>query len=223
MKGTAATASALSTSRMKWRRPSAAPWLVRWPVGRRCPATIATRGSLQFRKSVTNPPRSTARGGIRPSAGTFCLPAGRLNPFLRITWRGPRGFGTTFWRRKWWSAERLLVPVARTGAVIPGAGDRLCGRRTDLDRLPARHRAAGELPPARAGAAPDDVRCHPVPGLRRAVHHYAQHHPRPPHRAPPLRVRDGGDGHRRHLEPDVGHRGGDGVRAGLARDGVRPS
>ena len=44
-----------------------------------------------------------------------------------------------------------------------------------------------------------------------ALHHHAQHHPRPPHRGPPLRVRDAGDRDRRLLEPDVGHRGGDGV------------
>src|SRR3974390_463997 len=47
----------------------------------------------------------------------------------------------------------VCVHRARIRPGFPGPADRLCGRGPDLDRLPAPHRAAGELSPARAGAA----------------------------------------------------------------------
>ncbi len=78
--------------------------------------------------------------------------------------------------------------------------------------LTRRRRASG----CAAGAASLDLRGSPVPGLRRALHHHAQHDPRLPHRRPPLRDRMVATIVAGLLEPDVRHRRGDGAARAAA-------
>ncbi len=84
--------------------------------------------------------------------------------------------------------------------------------------LPVPDQASGELPPAAARAGAVGLRRGALPGLRRALHHHAQHLACAPSGRPPLRIRHGRHHPRRILEHDVGHRDGHGgARARLLR------
>jgi hypothetical protein len=73
-----------------------------------------------------------ARAGFGPAARDFRGPAAEVNPFLRMSWRGPRRFGTSSGRQAWeypgcraYSSSYRLNPPSRswrcrsTFAAIP--------------------------------------------------------------------------------------------------------
>src|SRR5262245_1838044 len=89
------------------------------------------------------------------------------------------------------------------GTDVICAGARLCRRRALQLRLPGFHQPPAKFQPAHRGTRRRSARCRPAAGGIGSLPDHAQHHPRPPARRPPFRIRISRHIDRRFLEPDV--------------------